>query len=171
MKQISIVKKIQRTLASLILLMFINLLFSNELNAQCTAGAGTLTADLTPVQISGGGVTISATQATATTVPTNYEVVYVLTSGPTLIIEQIGATPEFNVTAAGNYTIHTLVAELSDSHDPNFLDANMVVPGTTTGGDVLGFVTSNGLCASLDVTGAPITVETCTADAGTLTAD
>ncbi|TCL65348.1 putative secreted protein (Por secretion system target), partial [Mariniflexile fucanivorans] len=35
----------------------------------------------------------------------------------------------------------------------------IVVPGTTTGGDVLGLVTSNGLCASLDVTGAPIVVE------------
>uniref|UniRef100_UPI00263A2BCA T9SS type A sorting domain-containing protein n=1 Tax=uncultured Algibacter sp. TaxID=298659 RepID=UPI00263A2BCA len=65
----------------------------------------------------------------------------------------------FDVTSAGDYTIHTLVAELSDSTDPNYLDLSVVVPGTTTGGDVLGIVTSNGLCASLDVTGAPIVVE------------
>ena len=171
MKQISILRKIQKASTSFILLMLINLSFSNELNAQCTADAGTLTANATPVQLSGSGVTISATQATPPTVPNNYEVVYVLTSEATLIIEQIGATPEFNVTTAGNYTIHTLVAELSDSNDPNFLDATIAVLGTTTGGDVLGYVASNGLCAALDVTGAPIVVEACTADAGTLTAN
>ena len=137
----------------------------------CTADAGTLTADATPVQLSGADVTISATQGTAPTVPTNYEVAYVLTSGPTLIIEQTAATPDFVVTTAGDYTIHTLVAELSDPNDPNFLDVSIIVPGTTTGGDVLNIVTSNGLCAALDVTGAPIVVESCTADAGTLTAD
>ena len=124
----------------------------------CTADAGTLTADATPVQLSGGTVTISATEATAPTVPTNYEVAYVLTSGPTLIIEQLGATPSFDVTVAGEYTIHTLVAELSDAMDPNYVDTSIIVPGTTTGGDVLGIITGAGICASLDVAGAPIDV-------------
>ncbi len=125
----------------------------------CTADAGTLTADATPVQLAGASVTISATQDTAPTVPANYEVVYVLTSGAGLVIEAIGATPSFEVTEAGDYTIHTLVAELDDANDPNFLDASVVVPGVTTGVDVLTIVTDNGLCAALDVTGAPITVQ------------
>ena len=141
------------------MLIFMSFLFSNQLNAQCTAEAGTLDANVTPVQLAGSSVTISATQDTAPTVPTNYEVAYVLTSGATLIIEQLGATPSFDVTSAGDYTIHTLVAELSDPTDPNFLDASVIVPGTTTGGDVLGIVTAGGLCAALDVTGAPIVVE------------
>jgi hypothetical protein len=124
----------------------------------CTADAGTLTADASPVELSGGTATISATQGTAPTVPTNYEVAYVLTSGPTLIIQQTAATPEFVVTEAGDYTIHTLVAELDDPNDPNYIDLSIIVPGTTTGGDVLDIVTSNGICAALDVTGAPIEV-------------
>ncbi|MFD2552257.1 T9SS type A sorting domain-containing protein, partial [Bizionia sediminis] len=84
---------------------------------------------------------------------------YVLTSGTTLIIEQLAATPEFTVTSAGNYTIHTLVAELSDSNDPNYLDTSVINFGVTTGGDVLNLVTSIGLCAALDVTGAAVVVE------------
>ncbi|MCX7549227.1 hypothetical protein, partial [Xanthomarina sp. F2636L] len=67
----------------------------------CSADAGSLTADATPVQLSGASVTISATQNMMPVVPNNYEVAYVLTSGPTLIIEQTAATPEFTVTAAG----------------------------------------------------------------------
>ncbi|MFK7833921.1 MAG: T9SS type A sorting domain-containing protein [Winogradskyella sp.] len=139
---------------------------------ECLADAGTLTADATPVALAGGTATISATANGDSVVPTDYDVTYVLTSGPTLIIEQAGATPSFDVTAAGDYTIHTLVAETTDTMSPNYLDLGVIVFGTTTGGDVLGLVTTNNLCASLDVTGAPITVlEECLADAGTLTAD
>ncbi|MCX7552144.1 hypothetical protein, partial [Xanthomarina sp. F2636L] len=55
-----------RKTALLNVLMFVSLLFSNNLNAQtCSADAGTLTADATPVQLSGASVTISATQGTA----------------------------------------------------------------------------------------------------------
>jgi len=140
-------------------LFVMSFLFSNELNAQCTADAGTLDTNVTPVQFAGSSVAISATQGTSPTVPTNYEVAYVLTSGPTLIIEQLGATPSFDVTTSGDYTIHTLVAELDDPTDPNFLDVSIIVLGTTTGGDVLNLITANGLCAALDVTGAPIVVE------------
>jgi hypothetical protein len=140
---------------------------------ECTANAGTLTADATTVSLSGGTATISATPNGDIVVPTDFEVTYVLTSGPTLIIENAGATPSFDVDTAGDYTIHTLVAETSDSTDPNFADLSLIVFGTTTGADVLALLASSGVtCAALDVTGAPITVlEECTADAGTLTAD
>ncbi|WP_179007737.1 T9SS type A sorting domain-containing protein [Winogradskyella forsetii] len=138
----------------------------------CTADAGTITADATPVELTGGTATISATPNGDIVVPTDYDVTYVLTSGADLVIEQAGATPSFDVTAAGDYTIHTLVAETTDNTDPNYLDLSVIVFGTTTGGDVLDIVSANDLCASLDVTGAPIVVlEECLADAGTLTAD
>jgi subtilisin-like proprotein convertase family protein len=137
----------------------------------CLADAGTLTADANPVELN-GTTTISATPNGDINVPTDYEVTYVLTEGPTLVIQDVSTTaPSFDVTVAGDYTIHTLVAETSDNTDPNFLDLSVVVPGTTTGGDVLDIINNNSLCASLDVTGAPITVSECIADAGTLTAD
>ena len=139
---------------------------------ECTADAGTITADATPVSLSGGTATISATPDGNSVVPTDYDVTYVLTSGIDLVIEDAGAAPSFEVTAAGDYTIHTLIAETSDSADPNYLDLSVVVFGTTTAADVLGIVGTNNLCAALDATGAPITVlEECTADAGTITAD
>lgn len=125
----------------------------------CTADAGTLTADATPVVLSGGTATISATANGDSVVPTDYDVTYVLTSGSTLIIEDAGATPSFEVTTAGDYTIHTLVAETTDDTDSNYLDLSVIVFGTTTGGDVLDIINNNNLCAALDVTGAPIVVD------------
>lgn len=148
---------------------------NSEMNFQisaynCSADAGTLTADQSVVELSGGTATISATSNGDTVVPANYEVTYVLTSGTDLVIEAAGATPSFEVNAAGDYTIHTLVAETSDNTNASFLDLSVIVFGTTTGADVLGLL--SGICADLDVTGAPITVlEECLADAGTLTAD
>ena len=89
-----------------------------------------------------------------------------LTQGDDLVIQQVGATPEFTVTEAGNYTIHTLVY-------PTGLDLSVVQLGVTTGFDVNSLLVQGGgdLCASLDVAGAPIHVdesEDCLADAGTL---
>ncbi|MEM6517069.1 MAG: hypothetical protein AAF688_12865, partial [Bacteroidota bacterium] len=138
----------------------------------CSADAGTLTADVATVQLSGADVAISATEDTAPTVPANYDVLYVLTMGTDLTIMGTNATPDFTVTAAGDYTIHTLVAELDDTDDPNYVDLGaLVTVGTTTGVDVVTAITDNGLCADLLVMGAEITVEACGADAGTLTAD
>ncbi|WP_282043142.1 fasciclin domain-containing protein [Winogradskyella flava] len=124
----------------------------------CTADAGTLTATTSSVSLSGGTATISATANGDIVIPANYDVTYVLTSGTNLVIEDAGANPSFTVDEAGLYTIHTLVAETSDNTDANFLDLSVINFGTTTGGDVLGLVTSNNLCASLDVTGAPVQV-------------
>ncbi|MDW3649126.1 MAG: T9SS type A sorting domain-containing protein [Bacteroidia bacterium] len=141
-----------------------------NVNASCTADAGTLTIDQDPVVLANGSATVSATPDGNINIPAGYSSLFVLTSGSNLIIEQVGANPSFTVNAAGLYTIHTLVYD-GDPNSPNFLDLSVVVPGTTTGGDVLGIVTTNGLCASLDVAGAPVHVNDCEADAGTLTID
>ena len=131
---------------------------NNPQPTPCTADAGTLTADEGTVQLLGGTATISATANGDIVVPENYEVTYVLTSGTDLVIEAAGANPSFTVSESGLYTIHTLVAETSDNTDSNFLDLGVINFGTTTGGDVLGLVTANELCASLDVAGAPVNV-------------
>jgi hypothetical protein len=133
----------------------------------CTADAGTIAADATPVCLDAGTASISATPNGDAVVPGGFSVVYVLTAGAELLILDASATPAFTVSAAGDYTIHTLV------YDPNTLDLGIVVPGATTGGDVLQYIVDNSICASLDAAGAPVVVEECgcSADAGTITAD
>ncbi|MGC6431750.1 MAG: hypothetical protein ACON5F_11970, partial [Jejuia sp.] len=86
--------------------------------------------------------------------------------GESLLIKGVNAEPVFDITAPGMYTIHTLVYDGREG-SANFLDLSVVGP-ETTGVDVLNIVIENGLCASLDVAGAPVYVEACTADAGTL---
>ena len=123
--------------------------------------AGTLTA-VNPT-ICGAGGTLSATADGNSNVPAGYSVIYVLTSGNGLVIEQVNATPTFNVTGSGLYTIHTLVYDST-------LDLSIVVPGVTTGFDVNGLLVQGGgsICASLDVAGAQFNVNN--PNAGTLTA-
>ncbi|MEM7163444.1 MAG: T9SS type A sorting domain-containing protein, partial [Bacteroidota bacterium] len=88
-------------------------------------------------------------------VPAGFEVLYVLTSGEGLVIQNVNASPEFEVCDDGLFTIHTLV------YDPATLDLSIVVPGVTTGVDVFGLITDGGgdICASLDVAGAPFIIE------------
>ncbi|MBC3759314.1 hypothetical protein H7U19_12925, partial [Hyunsoonleella sp. SJ7] len=133
----------------------------------CTADAGTLHAYSDKVTLVGDRVEISATEDGNQVVPDGYSKIFVLTMGEALLIKGVNQeAPVFNVTEPGMYTIHTLVFD-GRSDSPNFLDLGVVGP-TTTGVDVLNIVIENGLCASLDVPGAPVGVESCTADAGTL---
>ncbi|MGV3637583.1 MAG: T9SS type A sorting domain-containing protein, partial [Flavobacteriales bacterium] len=118
-----------------------------------TPDAGTLTADGTPC-LEGAGVVLSATPNGDSNAPAGYTLAYVLTSGTDLVIEQLGATPEFTVTSGGLYTIHTFVF-------PSSLDLSVVEPGVTTGVDVLNLLAANNICASLDVAGAAFNVEAC----------
>jgi hypothetical protein len=132
--------------------------------AVASPSAGTLTAGTSSVCL-GESATLTATPNGDINVPDGYSVVYVLTEGSGLVIQQAGAEPSFTVTEGGNYTIHTLV------YDENTLDLGIVVPGVTTGFDVNGLLVQGGgsICASLDVAGAPIAVAS--PSAGTLTAE
>nr|ARK11340.1 hypothetical protein A6C57_14000 [Fibrella sp. ES10-3-2-2] len=117
----------------------------------CTAKAGSLVATVSEVCASTmTTVTLSATDNGGRVVPANFAVRYVLTKGANLVIQQTSATPTFTVpaTEAGIYTIHTLV------YNPATLDLSVVVPGTTTGSDVLNLIHTKMICADLDVTGA-----------------
>ncbi|MCH2197997.1 MAG: GEVED domain-containing protein [Flavobacteriales bacterium] len=117
----------------------------------------------------GGAATLTATPNGDANVPSGYSTVYVLTQGDGLTIINAGAEPSFDVTEAGNYTIHTLV------YNPETLDLGIVELGVTTGFDVNGLLVQGGgaICASLDVPGAPFSVVecACVADAGSLVAD
>ena len=136
----------------------------------CTADAGTLHATASNVTLTGNSAMISATADGDINVPDGYSSIFVLTSGEDLVINAVSTSPEFTVTSAGLYTIHTLVYD-GRSDSANFLDLGIVEFGTTTGVDVLTVVTNAGLCAALDVAGAPVMVEeeeVCTADAGSM---
>lgn len=123
-------------------------------DCECIVSAGTLTIDESPVELENGSATISATPNGDVILDDGYEIIYVLTEGTGLVIQAVSATPSFEVTAAGSYTIHTLV------YDPSTLDLGIVVFGTTTGFDVFGLTEEGGglICASLDAAGAPVTV-------------
>jgi large repetitive protein len=129
-----------------------------KFNVNPNVAAGTLTT-ITPnfCLPATGGVVLTATTATSPTVPTGYSVRYVLTKGADLVIQQVANTPTFTVTTTGEYRIHTLVFD-GNSASSNFLDLSVVVLGTTKAADVLGIVTTNKLCAALDVTGAKFNV-------------
>ncbi|MEM6397630.1 MAG: T9SS type A sorting domain-containing protein [Bacteroidota bacterium] len=135
----------------------------------CPADAGTLepSLDSGPCLLD-GEATIIAETGTAPTVPAGYAVVYVLTTGDSLLILDSGDEPEFTVTDTGFYTIHTLVIDSLDLGLLSFL------PPGATGGFVFAETIEGGgtLCASLLVDGAPFNIipceEFCPADAGTL---
>ena len=139
-----------------------------ECSVICQADAGSISATSSFVCMEEGSAMISASAATGLTVPDGYEVRYVLTSGAALVIEQVSMDPMFTVSAAGSYTIHTLV------YNPMTLDLSTVTPGVTTGGDVNALLIAGGgeICGALDVEGAAITVsecdDECLAYAGTL---
>ncbi|MBL0342784.1 MAG: hypothetical protein IPP71_18975 [Bacteroidetes bacterium] len=138
--------------------------YSVSITNNCVADAGTLAAVNSNECFKNGVGELAATASGTAVVPPGYSVIYVLTQGPGLVIQQVNSSPVFTVTTGGNYTIHTLV------YNPLTLDLSIVVPGQTTGFDVNGLLIQGGgsICASLDVAGAPIAVED--PNAGTLTA-
>ena len=128
----------------------------------CTADAGTLSLDQSsPICLENGVAIISATPSGDITVPSDYEVIYVLTSTNDLTIIAVSDTPEFNIDNPGLYTIHTLVGETTDNTDDNYLDLSLIEFGVTTGVAVIELVNATGICADLDAVGAPVVIEIC----------
>jgi hypothetical protein len=117
-------------------------------------------------------VILSPTILTPSTrvVPTDYEVHYLLaqentTTGEYDIVQQqlaanpLTSTPSFTVSIAGNYSIHTLVAETSDTGSVNYFDlAAAITAGATPVSMEASFATPLDICAILDTIGVAITV-------------
>jgi hypothetical protein len=116
--------------------------------------AGTLTSTPLINCLDGGNATLTASPNGNSVQPSGFQTIYVLTRGLGLVIQQVSATPTFNVSQIGFYRIHTLV------YNPATLDLSTVVLGTTTGFDVNSLLIQGGgsICGSLDVTGAPFIV-------------
>ncbi len=132
----------------------------------CSAFAGTL-ALTTDDCLPDTARDIAAKHVAPPIVPEGFSVIYVLTSGEELTIQNVNATPEFTVDTTGRFTIHTLV------YDTATLDLGVVEIGVTTGVDVLNLIADNGICASLDAAGTPVNIGDCPceATAGTLVPD
>ena len=127
-----------------------------DCGSMCDADAGTLSNPMTSdCLMTGEQISLTATPDGNAVVPAGYTTLYVLTTGTTLTILNTSTTPEFMVSTAGNYTIHTLV------FDPVTLDLSNLVPGVTTGGDILNLINANDICADLDVVGVSVVAEIC----------
>jgi len=129
---------------------------------------GSISAVMDEVCMADGSATVAASPANGTIVPEGYSVLYVLTNGAALVIEDASATPSFEVNVVGTYTIHTLV------HDPATLDLDLIVFGSSILNDVNGLLFQGGgaICGVLDVAGALVNVVECSTEcsayAGTL---
>ncbi len=131
----------------------------------CLAAAGMLAPD--SESCLQDSALLTATPSEAPNIPSGFELIYVLTSGDGLVIQDVNISPEFTVTDTGLFTIHTLV------YDPNTLDLGVVVPGVTTGFDVNNLLIQGGgeICGALLIEGAVYQVEPCCqTEAGTLEA-
>ncbi|MEM8906289.1 MAG: gliding motility-associated C-terminal domain-containing protein, partial [Bacteroidota bacterium] len=120
-------------------------------NPPCEADAGTLTIVPASSCLENGVANIVASPAGNQNIPNGFEVRYLLTSGTDLTILQISATPSFEVTTVGTYTIHTLV------YDPATLDPTAF----NNAGAILDLINNQNLCAALDAVGATVSIEEC----------
>ncbi|MFN7120253.1 MAG: T9SS type A sorting domain-containing protein [Saprospiraceae bacterium] len=136
----------------------------------CTANAGTL--DALDICILPDQTILKATHRGDTVVPQGFQVLYVLTKGSELVIQQVSPEPVFALPDSlnGLYTLHTLV------YNPATLNLNSIVLGQTSGFQVNALLIQGGgsICAALDVKGAKARFgncdDTCVAAAGKLRA-
>lgn len=133
----------------------------------CEAAAGNLIPDQANVCYAGSPTSISATPSGTAIVPAGFATEYLLFSTSGVVLQR-SATPAFTGLYVGGFSIRTLV------YDPSTFDPEAILLGHATVGSINEqFVQGGGsICASLDITGAAITVENCcSANAGTLHAE
>lgn len=132
----------------------------------CGANAGAL--DIPSASsLNGGQATLTTTHTIPPSVPPGYDVKYLLSRGSSALYVDISNTPEFTVTEAAEYGIHTLVYD-SVPGGVNFLDLSFYQIGTAKIGDIAAQITAERLCADLDFAGAIVDIDSCKADAGVL---
>jgi hypothetical protein len=120
--------------------------------AVCTAAAGSVSITNVNLTLNNNAATIAGAATTNSTVPTGYQIGYVLTKGASKTIVQTSATPSFTVSDTGSYCVHVLV------YNSNTLNLNTIQLGTTTAAQVLTLVSANCICAALNATGNCVTV-------------
>ena len=132
----------------------------------CEAAAGNLVPDLANVCYAGAETLLSATPSGNAIVPPGSTTLFLLTSSSEVVLDQ-NDQPTFIAPGVGGFSMRTLV------YDPATFDPAMIQEGSSTIGSLNELFIQGGgtVCASLDITGAGFTVESCcTANAGSLTA-
>jgi len=139
---------------------------------ECTAFAGSLTAEAIRLELEDGEVLLEATPDGKAVIPADFEIRYLLTSGFSFTLEQIGEEPSFIVDRAGDFSILTYVGEFSDASSDQYVDLSGVEFGTTTATDLIAEAFDQDLCVDLDFFGTSyqvVSTKECDAVAGTLT--
>lgn len=121
----------------------------------CDAEAGTTNGPGAVICLVDGEASLLTSPNGDAVVPDGFVQVFVLTQGSSLLILNAGVDPAFMVMEVGEYAIHSFV------FDPLTFDPGFIVPGETTAGEVLDFISSNSLCADLDAAGAQFLVDVC----------
>lgn len=132
----------------------------------CGADAGGLETPSASSLI-GGEATLSTTHTAPPSVPPGYTVKYLLSRGTNAIYIDMATTPEFTVTDADEYKIHTLVYD-SLPGTANYLDLSFFQLGVAKVADIAAQITADKLCAALDFVGASVEIDSCTVYAGLL---
>lgn len=123
----------------------------------CHAQAGAMATVENLNCLHNGEVLLTALPDGNAVVPPGFSTVYLLTRTNGLIIEQMGPSPNFLVNTGDVWRIHALV------FDPATLDLSGVQFGTTSAYDVQDLLLQGGggICASLDISGAPMKSAEC----------
>lgn len=124
----------------------------------CPAEAGLLEASAKTINDAGDTATLRAARTEVAFLPEDYELLYVLTEGEDARVLAVAEVPSFAVDTAGEYRIHTLVAEVSDTTAERSLDLSVVEFGVTTADDVAAAAQAASACYDLDLVGAAFTV-------------
>jgi len=121
----------------------------------CSLSSGELSAVEDQCISEGQMIVINPTQATPNTLPDEFEVLYLLSLEEERQ-QRIIATaqvPLFQVSELGNYSIHILIAEISNPSSSSYLNPSLIIPGATTISDLQSVIDQNSLCSLLDSTG------------------
>ncbi|HMN04951.1 MAG TPA: T9SS type A sorting domain-containing protein [Flavobacteriales bacterium] len=139
-------KFLERFLFTLLLLW--SLAASAQQDNECGANAGSCWMEYGPVCLVNGQAIISATPNGDAVVPPGFATAYLLSRTNSLILEQVGPTPNFAVTTADVWRIHTLV------FDPATFDPSDIQYGVTSAYDLAAQFTQHGgpICAHISFT-------------------
>jgi hypothetical protein len=129
---------------------------------------GGLTVDTTTICLSNALTgSIGATPDGNAVAPCNYTILYLLSTGASQTIIDTSSTPDFALTAVGDYAIHTLVYD-TVSASVNYLDLSVLNFGVSQLSTVEILLEQGGgaICGALDMTAAAATATVCRAALG-----
>lgn len=123
----------------------------------CGTNAGIITTDFGPHCLYNGEALLTGASDGNAVVPAGFTTVYILSRTNSLIIEQMGPSPNFLVSTVDVWRIHAMVFA------PATLDLSTVQLGTTSIYDVQSQITQGGgpVCASISMSGAAMKTAAC----------